>query len=171
MNLVNALLKEHSKAQRNRIVEFIGTDKARFRELVNLFTSSTYRITQRAAWPLSYCAEQHPDLIKPHLKKLIHNLKQPGLPDAVKRNTVRLLQFIPIPRSLQGTTTHVCFDLLKNRKEAIAIRVFAMTVLANIAKEQPELKSELKIIIEDNMPYGSAGFVSRGRKILKELKD
>jgi hypothetical protein len=102
---------------------------------------------------------------------LIHNLKRPGLHDAVKRNTVRLLQFISLPKSLQGVTAQVCFDLLQNRKEAIAVRVFAMTVLSNIAKDQPALKSELKIIIEDNLPYGSAGFVSRGRKILKELKD
>ena len=171
MNLVKALLKEHSKAQCNRIVEYIGTDKDRFEELVNVFITSTFRVTQRAAWPLSYCAEYHPELIKPHLKKLIHNLKRPGLHDAVKRNTVRLLQFISIPKSLQGVTAQVCFDLLQNRKEPIAVRVFAMTVLSNIAKDQPELKSELKIIIEDNMPYGSAGFVSRGRKILKDLKD
>ncbi len=171
MNLVKALLKEHSKAQCNRIVEYIGTDKDRFRELVEVFTTGTYRITQRAAWPLSYCAEYHPELIKPHLKKLIHNLNQPGLHDAVKRNTVRFLQFTSIPKSLQGITAQVCFDLLQNRKEAIAVRVFSMTVLANIAKHQPELKSELKIIIEDTLPYGSPGFVSRGRKILKGLKD
>jgi hypothetical protein len=171
MNLVKALLKEHSKAQCNRIVKYIGTDKGRFSELVQVFTTRADRVSQRAAWPLSYCAELHPELLKPHLKNVIQNLNRPGLHDAVKRNTLRFLQFIPIPKSLQGTTTHICFDLLQNRKEAIAVRVFAMTVLANIAKSQPDLKSELKIIIEDNMPIGSAGFVSRGRKILKELKD
>lgn len=171
MNLVKALLKEHSKAQCNRIVEYIGTDKDRFRELVDVFITANYRINQRAAWPLSYCAEYNPELIKPHLKKLIHNLKRPELHNAVKRNTVRLLQFISIPKSLQGVAAQVCFDFLQNRKEAIAVRVFSMTVLANIAKDQPALKSELKITIEDNMPYGSAGFVSRSRKILKELKE
>lgn len=171
MNLVKALLKEHSKAQCNRIVEYIGTDKDRFRELVDVFITGNYRINQRAAWPLSYCVEHNPELIKPHLKKLIHNLKRPDLHNAVKRNTVRLLQFISIPKSLQGVAAQVCFDFLQNRKEAIAVRVFSMTVLANIAKDQPALKSELKITIEDNVPYGSAGFVSRSRKILKELKE
>jgi len=171
MNLVKALLKEHSKAQCNRIVEYIGTDKDRFKELVDVFITANYRINQRAAWPLSYCVEYNPELIKPHLKKLIHNLKRPDLHNAVKRNTVRLLQFISIPKSLQGVAAQVCFDFLQNRTEAIAVRVFSMTVLANIAKDQPALKSELKITIEDNMHYGSAGFVSRGRKILKELKE
>jgi hypothetical protein len=132
MNLVKALLKEHSKAQCNRIVEYIGTNEVRFEELVELFLSGPYRVTQRAAWPLSYCAEHHPELIKPHLKKLIHNLNRPGLHDAVKRNTIRFLQFISIPKSLQGVTAQVCFNLLQNPTEAIAVRVFSMTVLSNI---------------------------------------
>jgi hypothetical protein len=45
-----------------------------------------------------------------------------------------------------------------------------MTVLLNIVKYVPELKEELKIIIEDQMPYASAGFQSRGKKTLKALE-
>ena len=45
-----------------------------------------------------------------------------------------------------------------------------MTVLYNITLKIPELADELKIIIEDQMPYGSAGFKSRGKKILKGLQ-
>jgi len=59
---------------------------------------------------------------------------------------------------------------LENKKEPIAIRVFAMTVLANLADTYPEIKGELIAVIEDQMPYGSAGFISRGKKILKKLK-
>jgi hypothetical protein len=45
-----------------------------------------------------------------------------------------------------------------------------MTVLFNIVKKYPELKDELKMSIEDQLPYGSAGFKSRGRRILKSLE-
>ena len=34
----------------------------------------------------------------------------------------------------------------------------------------PELKNELIPIIEDQLPYGSPAFISRGRKALKELR-
>jgi len=33
-----------------------------------------------------------------------------------------------------------------------------MTVLLNIVKKEPDLKKELKILIEDQLPYASAGF-------------
>jgi hypothetical protein len=56
-----------------------------------------------------------------------------------------------------------------NKKEPIAVKVFSMTVLANLSKSSPDIKKELRIAIEDQLPYGSAGFVSRAKKVLKEI--
>lgn len=170
MNLIKTLQSDFNKQTVNRIVAYVGDDPTRFKTLVDAFMEGHYRTTQRAAWPLSYCVAAHPQLIKPHLKKIIQNLNTPGIHDAVKRNTVRFLQFIEIPKSLHGITLDACFPLLENKKEPVAIRVFAMTVLASLAEFYPEIKSELTTVIEDQMPYGSAGFVSRGKKILKKLK-
>jgi hypothetical protein len=170
MNLLKSILKEHSNSMADQIVDYIGNSPVRFRELVNLFLAGPYRVTQRAAWPMSNCVRTHPELINPHLKKILDYLKKPNIHDAVKRNTVRLLQDIKIPKSLQGKVADVCFGYLRNPKEPIAIRVFSMTVLGNIAKENPALKNEIIPIIEDQLPFGSAGFRSRGTKVLKELK-
>ncbi len=170
MNLLKIILQEHSKAQMQRIVTYVGADKKKFAELISLFLAGSYRVTQRTAWPLSYCAEQHPELIKPHLKKIIDFLGKPDEHDAVRRNILRVFQFIPIPKSLQGKMVDLCFTFLSDGKQPVAIRVFAMTVLANIAKENPELKNEIIPLVEDQMPFGSAGFRSRGRKVLQGLK-
>ena len=45
-----------------------------------------------------------------------------------------------------------------------------MSVLLKIVRRYPELKQELKQLIEDQMPFGSAGFVSRGKRVLKALE-
>jgi hypothetical protein len=169
-NLKEVILKEHSKKQCDKVVAYVDHNSARFAELVNLFLEGPYRITQRAAWPLSCCVERNPTLIQPHLKKILNYSMKPGAHDAVKRNVVRLLQFIEIPKPLQGLTAEICFQFFNNKKESIAVRVFSMTVLSNLAMKLPELKNELIPLIEDQLPYGSAGFISRGRKVLKELK-
>lgn len=169
MNLLEAVKKQRSLAQRNKIISYVAKDPKRFAELIDIFLEGPYRITQYASWPITVCAERYPDLLKPHLKKLVKNLRREGLHDAVKRNTVRSLQFIDVPKSLQGEVVDVCFKYLTG-DEALAIKVFSMTVLARIAKDQPELKNELIPIIEDQMPYGSPGLRSRGSKILKKLK-
>lgn len=169
MDLKKALLQEHSKAQTKKIVEFVGEHPGRFEKLVDVFLEGPFRVTQRAAWPLSYCVEHHPALIVPHLKRILDHLKKPGIHDAVKRNTIRLLQFTDIPKRFQAQVAHYCFQYLQDRKEPVAVRVFSMTVILQIAKNHPELKKELAMIIEDNLPYASAAFISRGRKVLHTI--
>ena len=155
---------------RDRIVEYVGKDPKRFTELVSVYLAGPFRVTQRAAWPLSYCVQRYPELIYPHLKQIIREMKKSGASNAVKRNTVRMLQFIMLPRASQGQVASLCFEFLNNPKEPIAVRVFSMTVLANLAKDIPELQRELRIMIEDQLSYGSAAFVTRGKSILKKMK-
>ncbi len=168
MDIQKELLKRHSRQQTNKIVRYIGSDPARFKMLIHTLLEGSKLIAQRAAWSLSNCVESRPALIKPHLNKVLKMLDREDIHDAVKRNIVRLLQYIEIPKRLYGTVADKCF-LLMDPKEPIAVRVFAMTVLANIAREEPGLKKELRIVIEDQLPYASAGFLSRARKVLREL--
>src|SRR5687767_2545561 len=76
MNIRQALTDEHSRRQTTAIVEFIGGDSRRFAELMKLCFAGEYRLTQRAAWPMSYCAERRPELIRPCLPKLIDCLER-----------------------------------------------------------------------------------------------
>ncbi len=170
MNLINEIGKFRSKAEKDKLVKHIGTDAQRFAVLVNVLVQGPSRVTERAAWLLSYCVENHPTLVKTHLKTLVPLLSKPDASDAVKRNLLRMMQFISLPKAQQGKVIDCCFTFLSNPKERIAVRVFAMTVLGRLANEIPELANELIPLIEDQMPYGSAGFNSRGRKILTEFK-
>ena len=71
MNLQEEILKEHSKAQCLKIVQWVGNSQQHFDELFHLFLTGDYRVTQRAAWPLSYCVEANPSFIKKNFSKLI----------------------------------------------------------------------------------------------------
>ena len=118
---------------------------------------------------MSHSIEQHPDLILPHFKKMIRVLrKSPS--DAVKQNTVRAWQFVPIPETFPDDVADLCFTYLSMQQERVAIKVFSMTVLLNITRYIPALKNELQMLIEDQMPYASAAFRARGSKVLRELE-
>ena len=171
MNLLQTVLRGHSKAMCNQVVAYVGDNPGRFRDLVELFLKGPYRVTQRAAWPLSYSVKEHPQLIKPHLKRIVQFLKSGERSDSAKRNILRLLQFIEIPVSLQGAVSSACYGFLTSGKEPVAIRVFAMTVLGIIAKVQSDMQKELCIIIEDQLPYATPGFASRARKVMRMLKE
>lgn len=109
-------------------------------------------------------------MILPHLGKLLKFLRKPGIHDAVKRNTMRLLQYTDIPKRYHGDVIDLCFQYLQDRKEAVAIRAFAMTVVFGIIKQEPDLCKELRIILEDEVAYASPAFAVRARKILKAME-
>jgi hypothetical protein len=169
MELDLEILKEHSKQQTLKIARWIGNDDKRFAELMALFLNGDYKIVQRSSWIVSLCIENHPELSTPWISKMVRRAGEQNIHGAVKRNVVRALQFVDIPRSLQGRVANLCFDFLHDVKELPAVKAFSMTVLANIAAHEPDLKQEIKLVIEQMLPYGSAGIVSRGRKILKQL--
>jgi hypothetical protein len=168
MDIRASLDEGHSKSITLEIMDYIGTDKKRFSELMTCFFSDENRISQRASWVVGHCGEKHPELIYPYLEEMLDLLEQP-VHNAIKRNTVRIMAEMDVPEELLGRAADICFKLLDDPKEAIAVRVFSMSVLYNIVKKEPELASELRLILEDHYPHGSAGFKSRGRKILKAL--
>ena len=170
MNLREAILKEHSKAQGMKIAGWIGDNEKRFALLMNLFLKDEYRVVQRAAWIVSMVADRHPKLLLPHLSAMVKRMEEQNLPVAVKRNVVRVLQNIPIPKKLQGMVMNLCFHFLADPKETVAVRCFSMTVLGNLSKVHPEVKNELTTIVKATLEQKcSAGFHARARKVLKEI--
>src|SRR5689334_4701776 len=169
MDLRAAILAEHSKAQTDKIIKWVGNDQKRFDELFKLFLNDEYRVVQRAAWPLSYCVISHPELIRKLFSKLVKNLKKPGIGDSVKRNSVRLLQHISIPEKHHGELMDLCFKYINDPQERVAIKAFSLSILQNLCRQYPEIRQELITIIEDRWDYETAAFRSRARKILKGL--
>ena len=171
MDIKAALLKEHSKKQSLLIAEYIGSDQERFNQLMDLFFHEEYRITQRAAWVISHCADQYIFLVQAHLPKMVEYMVKDGLHVSIRRNIVRTLAKLDIPEDLMGLVADACFTFLANPKETVAVKAFSMEVLYQMCQKEPDLAHELIPLIEDNMMHnGTAGILSKGRKILKKLR-
>ncbi|HET9745419.1 MAG TPA: hypothetical protein VFP97_06900 [Chitinophagaceae bacterium] len=166
MNIRDALLKEHSKKQCNRIVRWVGNDQERFDELFDLFLNDEYRVSQRAAWPVSYCVEEHSNLIQRHFSKLLKNLNKKGIHDAVKRNSIRLLQYVTIPEKFHGQVMDICFRYISCPTEPVAVKVYSITVLQNLARQYPDILNEIKLVIRERWDYETVAFKTRAKRLL-----
>lgn len=170
MNLQSEILREHSKSNSERITKWVGGSAERFDELMQLFLKGEYRVTQRAAWIVSYCADANPELIKPYISKMIERASESNVHQAVPRNVVRVLQFIEIPKKNLGAVVNFCFNALTKAEVPVAIKANAMGVLTNICKREPELKHEFKTVVEMLMPNGSPAIKARGRAALAAME-
>ncbi len=171
MNIRESLEQEHSKTQTLRIVALIGNDTARMSALMTCFFDSDWLICQRAAWAVGLIGEKNAHLIAPYLEQMLLNLKTPQH-DAIARNTMRVLRDMPdIPDDSLGLAADVSFTFLEDPTVAIAIRAFSMRVLEKICRKVPELKDELRGLIETLLEQEKApGIVSAGRSVLKQIK-
>lgn len=170
-DLRTEILREHSKAQTLRIVQRIGDDPVAFDELVQLFLHDEKLVAQRAAWPLGYCLEAHPEWAQPYLADLLRNLKKPGIHDAVKRNTVRALQTVPVTEELAGEAAELLSHYIADPREPLAVRCFSMTAFFNLSKNEPDLLEELRLIIEDILANETAGSLhARGKQVMKNIQ-
>jgi hypothetical protein len=168
--LKTMLLKEHSKANTLGIIHYIGNDAILFKDLIDFLCCDEYRLSQRAAWPLSYIIENQPNFLIPYFETLLNLLADKQKHAAVRRNITRLFQGIDIPEDFKIIAINNCFDLLCDINEPIAVKAFSMTVLERVTRGIPELREELKLVIESQLEFGSKGFCNRGKEILKMLK-
>ena len=166
MDISQALNSEHSKNQTMRIVRFVGGDAEKFAGLMEMFFSGEYRMTQRAAWPVSYLVKDHPELIGPYLEKCVDMLTDKEAHSAVRRNVVRLLQYVEIPKKLAGKIYSHCIDLIDDISEPVAVRAFAVTAATKIARSEPALVSELQLVVKKHLPHTTIAFHKRSLDIL-----
>lgn len=171
MNIQEELLKEkvHSKEQALKISSYCCSSPKHFKTLMQCFLADDNRLAQRAAWSVSHAAEKDPELVKPYIKTLVDQLPRKDVHDAIIRNSLRILQQIEIPEYLHGELMNSCFEFIESNFTPVAIKAFSLTVLFNLSKHYPEIKPELKLLIEERWPHETAAFKSRASHILKAI--
>lgn len=171
MNLREEILLEHSKENSVRIANWIDQNSKHFAALMNLFLGNEKIVVQRSAWILSICTDSYPELAMPYLKQLIAQCYKVGIHVAVKRNVTRILAHITISPEIHEAAMNLCFELLSNPKETVAVRCWSMDILTQLSITYPEIKSEIRHIIEDALEHQeiTAGFKSKAYKTLKIL--
>jgi len=162
------ILGIRSKKGANQLIDKINRQEYTLEKLMGCFFSDDWVLCQKASWPVTILADKSPELIKPYLAKMLSNLERPNH-DAVVRNTVRTWQQMEIPGEMEGPIYDKCFSYFADPSQAVAVRVFSMSVCTNIAMRHHSLVAEIIPIIEDNWDHATAAWRSRGKKELKRL--
>ncbi|HMQ80373.1 MAG TPA: hypothetical protein PKE39_06285 [Ignavibacteria bacterium] len=169
MDIREEVLKEHSKKQVLKIAAWIGNDEDRFRHFLFIFLNDEYRVVQRISWVLSVVAEENPKLVEKNIGRIVKKLDEKDIHVAVKRNVIRVLQFLNIPVKHRAKVFDHCMNYIADPNETVAVRCFAMTVSARICEQYPELAGELEqtitLLIKDSTP----GLKARAKMVLKDL--
>ncbi len=164
-------LVDSSRLLADILVKDIGNDTGRFKEMMNLAFRDEYPLSMRAARVVALTAEWYPDLLIPYIPILItafQHLKTGG----VRRSFLKTLteHSYPLSEEQLGILADLAFTWLSDPKEAIAIRYYSIEILLIVAKLYPEIRNELKSILDELLEDESSGLRAKSRKVINYLR-
>jgi hypothetical protein len=102
----------------------------------------------------------------PEIIELLPHFKHNGQ----KREMMKVLLLFPMRELDFEKLIDICFNILINPKENIAVRVHAMQIIFNIGEIEPDIRLELKLVLKEEIQNNeSKGFVGRAKKLLKKM--
>ncbi|HTF80229.1 MAG TPA: hypothetical protein VL947_00835 [Cytophagales bacterium] len=171
-DLVSKILRAKSRQSWQGLARECASDPMQITYLLDILLSSQPRLQQCASNVVNHYFELHPEQLSAYAATIIQALQPRVVPSAVKRTVMRLMQQVSLNHLSEtdfGFLVDRCFGYLQDANEAIAVRAFSLTIAHKASLIHPELRNELKPILNHVMDYGSAAEKSRARKILKSL--
>jgi 8-oxo-dGTP diphosphatase len=144
-----------------------------FNKLLEYSYSKDSKLAFRASWTLSKACDLFPELIYPHLPKIVESIPKFDN-ESVQRSFLRIIslrEISDLTSRHHGILADHCFEMLKSGFSAIAIKAYSMEILYKLAVIYPELGNELASNIGVLMEDGSAGIIARGKQVLKKISE
>ncbi|HKV92298.1 MAG TPA: hypothetical protein VJW20_07100 [Candidatus Angelobacter sp.] len=165
-----ALLKggdRRSIGRSGQIAGAVAADPKLFSALIKGLWSNNAVVRMRSADAVEKVTRQSPQLLQPYRKELL------GLIAETEQQEVRwhLATMAPKIASTPKERLSVAASLLEYLDDRSSIvRTFALQGLAELARDEPELRTKVIEILRQANRSGTAAMKARSRKLLRELE-
>ena len=170
-----------ARFQRLKAAQWVLTHPETLEELLHFCFKNDKELSHKANWTLEFVCLEELEVLFPHLDYFFEHLSGVKEESSVrplshicellcieyykKKNEILTPLFSERQKEL---LIEICFDwLITNQKVACEVR--AMTCLYYLGTEKGWIHPELKTILTQNIHKSSAGYQSRGSKILQKL--
>ncbi len=167
MYIQNILETGRSKAKVNEVVDYIGSNEERLSELMELVFGDDETLSINSSWVLYHALDVTALDFTPYMERSIGHVMQPAHP-MIERGLLKLFWVMDEwPEYRFAELVDHMMATIMDTKSMIAAQALSMEALWKHLQPYPDLLEELKIVIKDGMPYGSAGYKAKAKKILK----
>ena len=169
MTFYKQLNKGASKNTSKIIANEVLSNPNKIDELILLILQDESGVSWRASYVLDILSDTDFSFFESNKEKLIDFVLQTK--DAlIHRHLCKLISRAQIPELKQGLILNFCTDNIFSDRVRVAVKVHCIEIFYNISVENPELKTELELIINEVIDNNTVAFSCRAKKILKKLK-
>jgi hypothetical protein len=138
-------------------------------DLLTLCLETKYPFPQYSSWLLAHVADKYKELLAEFQPQLMDIVFQS--PDqSVQRNISGALLNFPRIVYKEGEWLELLFQFLQDPQFKVALKSYSMQLIVGFLEDYPELKNELKSILESGMEEGSPAYRAGARKVLNHLE-
>lgn len=166
-----SVLNTNQKNIKQISMNYVLTNPNEFNNLIKLSFGTSQPEGWRSAWVLAELVKKHKGLLQkiaPYSSKIIDSFtsfKHSGQ----SREYMKVVQLLDLSEEEMGVLLNLCFDWLIDKNVDVAIRVHCMQIIFDYSRKEPDLGQELRLILEQEMEYGTPGFKGRAKKILGQI--
>ena len=171
MNIRQQLLKRNSRANADIVIAHVASTPKAIVELMACFLSDEVTVAQRAAQVVGDIGRKNPEMLEPWWSEMVEAAKKP-VHDAIQRNVCRYFSELDLtlPTKLETSLITLLTDWTCEPTTPVAIQVYAMQFVADRAERFPNEAERVKAAILSQFDTATAGFRSRGKRVLKQLE-
>ncbi|HEY6943566.1 MAG TPA: hypothetical protein VI431_00395 [Candidatus Acidoferrum sp.] len=151
----------------NDVVKLVLDAPRRFAELLPCLWSDDPIVRMRAADAAEKVSVVKPELLKPYKAELLGLLTEAEQIE-LRWHLAQMIARLPLTQGERRRAADVLQLYLEDRSSIV--RTFALQALADISRNDPELRPRVKEILEQSVVRGTAAMKARARKLLKEPK-
>jgi len=168
-SLYEQLDAESSRANFDFVARVCGNNPVMFQELVTIAFTGKPPVSFRSAAVIETICRTYPFLIIPYLDQIIAKYNSFNH-DGVKRGMLKCIRTVEYTEEQMGLLFDLCIEIMRQPKEKVAARVYAMDVLLRISEIYPDIRQEIALVIEANSEYESPAWKAHARSTIKTLR-
>jgi len=165
------VLVDSSRSLADYATAMVGSDAGLFAQVMELALEQKSQVSMRAARVADLSCEKYPELVRPHLKKIVRVL--PKLKNtSVRRIFLHILLRHPwVEDDIgMGRLVDTLFRWLADDTQPTAVKAYSLYLLEELLVLIPELRNELVATLEEVVPnWHTAALRSLGRKSIRKL--
>jgi len=166
--LAASLLADRTEVNLKRWAQYIIKNKIPLMDVAHVVTGGQ-TVATPFIWMVGGLCESAPEIVAPAVGYFYS-----------KRHDVRIINFnrslakmfwlAGIPKKIQGEAIDEMFKWVLDAKVIVSTKNYALLALDKLSDKHPELKNELKIVIQDQLGKNSVAFEKCAGKIFRKLE-
>lgn len=158
---------DDSDANLRKWARFISENDVDLKDLLCLLDEDRFTAL-RFLWMIGGLVETDPARVAPVVPYFFAKQHEVNVPN-YDRSLAKFCWLAGIPEELEGEITDALFQWILDPKITTSTKSFAVLALYNQTQKYPDLKNELRTVIEDQLEKNGSSFEKRAGKVLGKL--